>query len=125
MNFTVGGYWDSEIAMVPAFIVKRCDKYTESKYNITCIAENEMQKLIPSAYLKILYMSNMIYPQSFDDYYKTNYPILFNSYNYVSYETHAYEIIYNKAVLTTDAGVIFEDTSDASFFEVIYKSWKA
>ena len=116
LNYTVGGYWDNRVIKTPVMILKRCNNNTEKMYDIKCASNEELRNTLPNLFLEIFYLNHMVNPQNFDNPYKNvfhmDYEILKENDT-----TFSYEMFYNEAIITSDAGLLFESPETSSFLE--------
>jgi len=61
-SFIIGGDYSDIINMVPYFLVRRCSKDTQLKYNITCKTDKEIIDLYSSFYIDTFTQKNVINP---------------------------------------------------------------
>ena len=51
INYTVGGYWENKLFNIPSIMLRRCNNYTEKKYNVKCASDEEILRNFPLLYV--------------------------------------------------------------------------
>jgi len=117
LNYTIGGYWDNDLTITPIMVLRRCNKNTELMYNIKCVNDQELMKIYPALYIEIYYLNHLINPRNFSVPYKDVYHMNYEQIDITQSNSFTFEMFYNHANLTTDAGIIFEESYTESFIE--------
>ena len=101
-NAVIGGYWDVKTVKYLNYILRRCDKKTEQKYNITCATDEEVNQVLPVVYITIFTQNRLMDPQNYKSPYKKVEEVNYMIYNMKTKQHSDVELFYNGANLTTD-----------------------
>ena len=116
-NSLVGGeFAGSENLGIINFFVKKCDKETEAKFNITCASLDEVEKAFGGfVYISYYAQKNHIDPKNHEHPIQKSYGY---DYDIISLTGHMYQrMYYSHSEIITDEGLIFADNIVKYFLE--------
>lgn len=116
-NFTIGGDWGYNLIQLPLFFVRRCNKETERKFNITCKSDEELTNSFNNSYLDLYLQKNLVNPINLKSPIQKTYSYSFKELNITNKNVIKHKVFYSLSNFTTDSGKIFEDISTFSFLE--------
>jgi len=118
-SYILGGSFSQDRVEYLSYYIKRCNKNTEFKYNITCNS-NDHLKSYGYIYYTTLTQKNLVETKHYSN------PIIQSiNYKYLGFDydpslSRSLTIYYHISNLITDSGVIFEDNTNHTFLEFDY-----
>jgi len=109
-NITVGGDWPLDNIGYIDYFIKKCDKKTEERYNITCATDKEYttdNNYGDKFYAGLKYSNYIVNPSSLDKAVNRDFIYTFQSLSRKIRKQN--RVFYTTSVLETDKGWLFEE----------------
>lgn len=122
LNMEIGGMNSFPLYKYLRYELKKCNKETEIKYNITCAPAAEIEKVVSNTQIGYMLNKQIITSKSFEtpvvSSYNYDYEVVTAFYSENKYLQHSF--YFHPSIIETDTGLVFDEiTTSTSFLEFV------